>query len=123
MVISGRKIKKYRELKDLSQEYVADSLGISQTAYSKVESEQTKLSARRLSKLAEIFEIPESDFFETDQSVNFNDNSTNNGNGFVNKLIDGQKEVYEKTIKVLENQIDILNKENQLLREIDKKNN
>lgn len=119
MVISGRKIKKYRELRDLSQEYVADSLGISQTAYSKIESDQTKLSARRLSKLAEVFEIPESEFFESDQSVNFNDNSINNGNGYghgyVNTLIEGQKEVFESTIKTLENQIERLNEENKEL--------
>ena len=118
MVISGRKIKKYRELRDFSQEYVADSLGISQTAYSKIESDQTKLSARRLSKLAEIFQISESDFFESDRSVNFNDNSVNYGNGYVNNLIEGQKEVFESTIKTLENQIERLNAENKELLEI-----
>lgn len=120
MVISGRKIRKFRELRDLSQEYVADSLGISQTAYSKIESDQTKLSARRLSKLAEIFEIPETAFFE-DKSVNFNENSINNNKyvyAYVNTFIEGQKEVFESTIKTLESQIARLNEENKALLEI-----
>ena len=60
MILNRKKIRKTREIKDYSQEYVAEKLGISQTAYSKLENGQTNISVKRLIKLAEILEISES---------------------------------------------------------------
>ncbi len=41
-------IKKVRELKDFTQEYVAKQLNISQVAYSKLERGETEVSISRL---------------------------------------------------------------------------
>ena len=49
----GHKIKKLRELRNFSQEYMADQLGLSQSAYSKLETDQTELTYNRLSKIAD----------------------------------------------------------------------
>lgn len=75
MVIVGEKIRKFRESRGMSQEFVADYLGISQTAYSKVESSQTKLTSDRISSLASLFEVPENEFFATTDGPVFNINS------------------------------------------------
>ena len=40
----GNKIKNIRELKNLTQEYLAEKLDISQAAYSKMEKGDTKIS-------------------------------------------------------------------------------
>lgn len=58
------KIRRIRAEKNLTQEYVALELAISQRAYSKIETGKTKLRIDHLIGLAKIFEIPVSYFFE-----------------------------------------------------------
>ncbi len=53
----GEKIRVQRLIKNYSQEYMAYSLNISQTAYSNIERNGTKLSVERLIEIAEILEI------------------------------------------------------------------
>jgi transcriptional regulator with XRE-family HTH domain len=60
------RIRKIRESKDLSQENVADELGISKGAYSKIETGKTDPSISRLYQLAEVFEVSVTEFFEKD---------------------------------------------------------
>ena len=57
-MILGHKIKNIRELKNLTQEFVAEKLDISQSAYSKIERE-TKISDEKLAQIAEILEVSE----------------------------------------------------------------
>lgn len=52
------KIRKLRENKDLSQEHLADRLGISQSTYAKIESGLIKLDLLRLEKIASILGEP-----------------------------------------------------------------
>jgi len=54
----GRKIKKIRELKNYSQEFVAEKLQLSTRGYSKVESGETKLTIQRLLEISKILELP-----------------------------------------------------------------
>ncbi len=51
------KIKQIRELKNFTQEYVADRIGLSTRAYSKIESGETQLTVNRLNEISEILEI------------------------------------------------------------------
>ena len=53
----GNKIKNIRELKNFTQEYMAEKLDISQAAYSKMEKGDTKISPDKLNKIAEILEV------------------------------------------------------------------
>ena len=50
-------IKELRKEKGISHEAMAHNLGITQTAYSKIEKKETKLSVDRLFKIAEILEV------------------------------------------------------------------
>jgi len=50
-------IKKIRRQKDWSQEYVADKLNITQSAYAKLESGVSKLDILRLLEIAKLFGI------------------------------------------------------------------
>lgn len=53
----GKKIKKLRELKNFTQEYVAKQLGVTQSQYSRYENESSSLTEEQLQKLSEIFEM------------------------------------------------------------------
>ncbi|WP_254561198.1 helix-turn-helix domain-containing protein [Dyadobacter diqingensis] len=50
-------IRKIREYRDYSQEYLAMKLGISQNAYSKIELAYTKITLERLIQIAAVLEV------------------------------------------------------------------
>jgi transcriptional regulator with XRE-family HTH domain len=56
--MTGQKLRLLREFRNYSQEYIAEKLGITQHAYSRLENNQTKLTAERLERLAAILNIP-----------------------------------------------------------------
>ena len=48
------KIKQLRELKNFTQEYVAQKLGLSTRAYSKIETGETQLTINRLNEISQV---------------------------------------------------------------------
>jgi|SRR5690625_175725 len=68
----GEKIRKIRELKGYSQQYVASQLNISQRAYSKLEREEIKLDWDRIYQISKILEIEPVDLISFDDSFIFN---------------------------------------------------
>jgi transcriptional regulator with XRE-family HTH domain len=56
--MTGQKLRLLREFRNYSQEYIAEKLGITQNAYSRIENNQTKITTDRLSRLAIILNIP-----------------------------------------------------------------
>lgn len=53
----GLKIRKVREIKSFSQEYVANKLSISQSAYSNIENGKTPITDENLNTIASILEV------------------------------------------------------------------
>lgn len=108
----GFNVRKMRESKGFSQDYMATVLNISQASYARLENEETKITVDRLYKIAEILEVNISDFFELDKIVI--QNQTNNegafGNGYIQNLHIENKEIYEKLLKSKDEQIILLNK-------------
>jgi len=113
----GERIKNLREERNYSQSYMAGKLNISQKAYSKLESSETKLSVDNLIKIAEILETTINDILETAGSTVYNNFSTHNGEGIViNKSIsDKFSELYEKIISAKNDEILRLQKQNETL--------
>jgi transcriptional regulator with XRE-family HTH domain len=102
----GAKIRKIRELKGFSQEYMGSSLGITQNSYRKLENQKTKLSLERIHNIAEILEIDPLDLITSDENLVFNKYSqcgkmNTINNHFSKKL----KEQYEKQIIHLKEEI------------------
>jgi transcriptional regulator with XRE-family HTH domain len=58
------KIKRFREIKQWSQENVAFELGLNQSQYSRRESGMIKFNSEEIVFLAKIFEIPISELFD-----------------------------------------------------------
>ncbi|MDB5030131.1 helix-turn-helix transcriptional regulator [Mucilaginibacter sp.] len=61
-------IRKKREFKNYSQEYMAYKLDISQNAYSKIELGYTKITLERLFQIAEVLDINVSELIDPDQA-------------------------------------------------------
>ncbi len=59
-------IRKKRETKNYTQEYLAYKLNISQNAYSKIELSYTKITVERLFQIAEILDINPMELLDPD---------------------------------------------------------
>lgn len=67
--MTGQKLRLFREFRNYSQEYIAEKLGITQTAYSRIENNQTKITAERLSQLADILNVPISELLSDKEPI------------------------------------------------------
>ena len=94
----GINIRRIREQKGLSQDYVAQSLDISQASYARMENEDTKITVDRLYKLAEIFEIEVTEFFTGTKMTIQTQNNYDNAYGFIENLTIENKENTERLI-------------------------
>ena len=64
------RIRKLRVEKGISQENVADELGITHSAYAKIERGETDPNLSRLFDLARIFNVPITDLFVAETTAN-----------------------------------------------------
>jgi transcriptional regulator with XRE-family HTH domain len=65
----GHVIKKYRELRNYSQKYVASKMSISQNAYSKIENNITQLTVQHVKELAKILDVSITDLLRDDFEI------------------------------------------------------
>ena len=108
----GQKIKKLRELKNFTQSHIASELGITQSAYSKMELGETEISYSKLTKIAEVLGIAPEEIMTFNEQMIFNVMHNQTGNGFVvNKGIsDNEKKLYEDQINQLKEEVNYLKK-------------
>jgi transcriptional regulator with XRE-family HTH domain len=112
----GHKIKKIRELKNYTQKHLADELGLSQSAYSKLELGETEIPFSRLEKIAEIFQMKPEELITFDDKTVFNINTMNNPNGgnimsqITYTISENERRLYEKQIETLRDEVDFLKK-------------
>jgi transcriptional regulator with XRE-family HTH domain len=65
----GKVIRKYRELRNFTQENVAQQMGISQNAYSKIENNQTQLTISHLKLICKILDVPVSELLRDEFEI------------------------------------------------------
>lgn len=106
----GFNIRKQREVKGFSQDYMANVLEISQASYARLENEDTKITVERLYKIAEILDANIIDFFDADRITIQNQNNYENANGLVQNLHIENKEILDKLLQSKDEQISLLNK-------------
>jgi transcriptional regulator with XRE-family HTH domain len=107
-----QKIRLIREMRGYSQENVAARLGIAQNTYSNIETNQAKLESSMLVKIAEVLEVSPMDILSSQPAIiNLQSNKgTQQAFGYVETVISGQKELYEKMLEGKDKEIDRLNK-------------
>ena len=108
--IIAKNIKKYRELKGFSQEYVAHQLNINQASYAKLENNSTKITIDRLFSIAKLLETEISEILDLKNQTIFNqtDNEIANAFGKVEHYYQENKEVYQELLKAKDEQIALL---------------
>lgn len=65
----GTVIRKFREMRNYSQEYVASKMGISQNAYSKIENNITQLTVSHVRQISAILEVSIMDLLRDDFEI------------------------------------------------------
>lgn len=110
----GYKIKKLRELKNLSQEYVAQELGISQSAYSLIECGKTNVTEDKLKKIAEILDVSPEDIKAFNGYVYFNHSPQS---GYYNTY-HNQNNITEQLLQTLLEEIQQSREERKLMMDL-----
>src|SRR5258708_2531934 len=121
--MTGQKLRVLREFRNYSQEYIAEKLGITQNAYSRIENNQTKITAERLGRLAVILNIPPMELLSDKEPVlHFSDPSSHPGQSpkedHWKEMIENTRQLYgqvivskDEKIAFLENKIYTLRNE------------
>ncbi len=106
----AKNIRKYREIKGFSQEYMAHQLNINQASYAKLENNSTKISIDRLFSISKLLDTDISEILDLKNQTIFNqtDNETANAFGKVEHYYQENKEVYQQLIKSKDEQIALL---------------
>jgi transcriptional regulator with XRE-family HTH domain len=103
------KIKKLRELKNYTQEFMAKKLGLSTRAYSKIETGETQLTINRLNEISSILAVSPMGILDFDDKQVFN-NCKQDGYIGINHISMPEKLIkqYEDTIQSLKEQISLM---------------
>ncbi len=108
----ANKIKIVREGNNLSQDYMAAKLNISQQAYSRIEKNPDNITIKRLRQISEVLGVPFTTLAgEEDMYIqqNFNQQGGQAGSViYVQGLADTERKAYENHIQDLKRQIDML---------------
>ena len=78
----GTNIKNIRELKNFSQEYVANEIEVSQSTYSRIENGTAPIKIDILQRIAEVLEVDLSTLLSTTNIFNVNFNAAVHQSGY-----------------------------------------
>lgn len=107
----GTKIKKVRELRNFTQEYMAEHLGMSQNGYSRIERNEVEVSLTKLEKIAETLQVPAKDLLDFNEKNilnNFQVGAIGDNAQITYTISPEIKQLYEDKIKLLEEKIAFL---------------
>ncbi len=111
----GTKIRKIRELKNYTQAYMAEQLGIAQNSYSRYENPDTDLKPDLLQQIADILEVTPEQIAGFDEKVVLNNPTFHQGSTGLNYGTMNHYSIDPKIEKLYEDQIALLKKQNEML--------
>jgi transcriptional regulator with XRE-family HTH domain len=98
----GKKIKKLRELKNFTQEHVAEKISMTQSNYSKVENDTVDITFSKLMEISSVLGLSVEDIIGFNESLVFNLRNNRKANGLViNQISPNEKKVYDEYIGTL----------------------
>lgn len=86
-------IRKFRELRGFSQDYMAHKMNLSQSAYAKIEKENTKLTVDRLQSISEILEVDVASLINASKQNIFNQYNNQTALGYVENYTQQENQV------------------------------
>ncbi|MBL4707920.1 MAG: helix-turn-helix transcriptional regulator [Flavobacteriales bacterium] len=102
----GQNLRKIRELKGYSQEYIAKALEISQRNYSRIEQNEVEITFTKLQKISEVLEVTPQQILGFDEKIIFQ-NCTNafgfNANYYA--CSEQEKKQYQQQIEHLKGEV------------------
>ncbi len=106
-------------LRGFSQEYMADKLGIEQSKYSRIETNQQKLTADMLEHISKVLGVTIADI-TSNEPVIIQNNASNQGTqiGHNENFYADQKELYEKMVAAKDKEIERLSKQLETLMKL-----
>lgn len=111
---SFKKIKVMREMNQLTQEEVAEQLGMSITGYAKIERGQTNMSVEKLKQIAQIFNVNVAQLLDDNERFvicSIGDNHSNYNNYFgTNEKLSLENEKLKQLLSAKEGEIEALKK-------------
>lgn len=75
----GERIRKFRQIADLNQEFVAEQIGMTGGNFGKIERGEIDVNTEHLEKLAKLFKIPITNFFDDRPILALNEKNQNYG--------------------------------------------
>lgn len=100
----GNTIKKFRELKNYTQAFMAQQLNLSVSGYGKIERDETELTLNRLQEIATILDVNYQNILGFDDKNVFNLSHNNSANAIVQNQQVLSTEGWKKAIETLENE-------------------
>ncbi len=117
--VLSKNIKKHRELKGYSQEYMAHELKISQPSYAKIENDSTQITVDRLSNISKILDVDIIELLDLNKQTiynqSFSDYSQNQNFQEIHNLHQENKEIFKELLKAKDEQIELLKEQLALL--------
>ncbi|OIN60341.1 helix-turn-helix domain-containing protein [Arsenicibacter rosenii] len=92
----GNKIRKIRELRNFTQTYMAERLGIKQSTYSTIENGELDVTLSRLQEISKLLEVRIEDIISFDEKMVFNISNSQNGVGYINNNVVNQNQKLEE---------------------------
>ena len=110
------KLKMLREVHNYTQEFIAETLGMDQSTYSKLEKNPRNLKAEQAEKLAVLYSLEVEDILSNDTIFVYSHNTINTiDKGYVHNLYE-QKDMFEQVMASKDSQISLLKEEVEQLR-------
>jgi len=107
----GEKIKKVREFRNYTQDYVAQQLKMTQAEYSRIERNEMDISFSRLENIAKILDVNTADLIKYDEQSMFTNYISNSSMFTTNGYVLNDKEVLTELKKQYEERLTEKNKE------------
>jgi transcriptional regulator with XRE-family HTH domain len=104
----GEQIKKFRELRNFTQEHIAKQLDMTPQGYGKIERNEVELSIQKLATITEILGTTIQDILGFDEKFVFNSKEFKdqyNGVNYHNARTEEIKEIYESRITDLQQEV------------------
>lgn len=106
-----KRIRQLRVLKGISQEYIAEELGITQPSYARLEVEDSRINIERLKLIANILDVSITELFNEEPLSSVKDLATKSDKSSIEEAID----INSEHVKFLKEEIlflrRLLNKE------------
>ena len=120
MYIKTDRVRKLRREKDLSQDYMAEILDVSQSQYSRIENGECSIDLEKTSKIAEILDINPLEILEFSDRQSFFNCSQSGVMNVIhnNESFEKERESYLSIIKELKEDKIFLKEENLSLKKV-----